>query len=218
MGIGIVNGMDCSKIGFNVYQQAGQWMIDIIGQAGAVPVRKGGPPYTKVRVDIAYTGTIWITNTNNMGAFLRRGEVLKQFKQPFFIDVWYQDPVTLALVGPCRIELPISAGVNTRTGTGVSGAMDCSKISFTVYQQAGKDMIRIYGKEGAVPVKKGPPPYTQVKVDIAYNPTIWITNTDHMGAFWYEGELKQFIQPFFIDVWYRDPTTLNLGGPCTIRW
>ena len=217
MGIGIVDGMDCSKIGFNVYQKAGKWMMDIFGKSGAIPVKQGSPPpYPKVRVEIAYNNPVQISNTNFQGEFERNEVVLKEFKLPFFIDVWYQVPSTGLWSKPCRIELPGGAGIYS--GVGTVGGMDCSKISFTVYQQAGKDMIWIYGKEGAVPVRKGGPPYTKVRVDISHNPTIWITNTDHLGAFLYDEELKKFTQPFYIDVWYMDIGTATQIGPCRIQW
>ena len=104
MAPGPIGPLNCGRISFNVYQGVGQFLIDIVGAAGAVPVRPGPPPYTQVRADIAYTGNIWIMNTNQAGAFQRRGTSLRQFKLPFFVDVWYRDVVTLALGGPCRIQ------------------------------------------------------------------------------------------------------------------
>lgn len=101
---GSIGPLDCSKISFTVYQRGGQSLIDVVGAPGAVPVRAGPPPYTQVRVDIAWSGTIWIQNTNAQGAFQRRGSPVAQFQQPFFIDVWYRDTVTLGLAGPCRIQ------------------------------------------------------------------------------------------------------------------
>jgi len=104
MGFGVVDGMDCTRIGFDVYQQGGQWLIDVFGLAGAIPVEPSSPPpYPLVHVLVSHNDPIQECNTNVSGEFRRDGTVLTDFHLPFFLDVRYQDPETAVWSDFCQI-------------------------------------------------------------------------------------------------------------------
>jgi hypothetical protein len=106
MGTGVVDYMDCTMIGFSVYQRGGQWLMDVFGLPGAIPVNPNSPPpYPLVRVDVSWNSTFQECNTNSSGAFGTEGIVLTKFEVPFYIDVRYRDSVTLNWSAPCRIDL-----------------------------------------------------------------------------------------------------------------
>ena len=108
MGFGVVDGMDCTKIGFTVYQQEEQWLMVAFGVPGAIPVDPDSPlPYLRVRVAASWNSTFTECNTNSSGAFITKAIVVTKSELPFYFEVSYQDPVTLNWSSACRIPVEV---------------------------------------------------------------------------------------------------------------